>query len=671
MRKNSINKRLPALLTVALVALSLSVGISAQEASPQPKQKQPVIAPSRAWTISDPLGLRTPATIDTSYVNYHARMVPWLPSIAWATTGNYGAVGENEIFMDRKPVSEFFFVDAISAWTPSLATQRFYNTRIPMTLASYTTGGNKYSNQDRTQVLFSGNATPQLQFGAAMDYIYSKGSYENQADKDFAWKLFTSYVGDRYEMHAFFNNYNYLTKENGGITDDRYITNPAAVQGGQTSVDNKSIPTRLTDAHSKITNTELFMNHRYNVGHYRYERDSVADTITGKTYIPVTSFIWTMNFKKLKHRFINDNSTQDKEFFGKTYLGLNGTDEFTTMTSLRNTLGVSLLEGFNKYAKFGFAVFATHEWRRYVQVEDTVSGKTLPEGLDALPVSVPGSKSQNLLWIGGELTKHRGSLLTYDVQARFGIVGDVAGDIDVGGNIATRFKLGRDSVTIRGFGYFKNLAAPYLLKQYVSNHYAWDNDFSKEQRFRVGGELVIPHSGTTINVAYETLKNHVYFNTEAVPEQHSPAVHILSVTLDQRLHWRALHFDNKLAYQTTSNDKVIALPAFSLYSNLYAQFRIARVLHVQIGLDCNYYTSYYAPGYNPATMAFHNQREMKCGNFAMANVYANFRLKQATFFVSYTHVNKGIVGGNNYFAIPHYPLNPGRFQFGVSVNFIN
>ena len=91
----------------------------------------------------------------------------------------------------------------------------------------------------------------------------------------------------------------------------------------------------------------------------------------------------------------------------------------------------------------------------------------------------------------------------------------------------------------------------------------------------------------------------------------------------------------------------------------------------KVGIDGNYYTKYYAPAYNPATMTFHRQNEVKCGDFAFMNAYANFRMKQARFFIMYSHANKGLFGGSNYFAVPHYPLNPGRFQLGVSVNFVN
>lgn len=636
-------------------------------------KKRQVIAPSYAWTISDPLGLRYPSTIDTIHINYHKKFIPSMMSNAWATTGNYGTEGQNQLFFDRPEASEFFFEDAQATWIPSISTQRFYNTRIPMTIVGHATGGDKYSNQDRTQVLFSGNVNRKTEVGGCLDYVYSKGSYDYQAAKDFRWGFFGSYIGDRYEMHSFFNGYDNLNKESGGIIDDRFITDPAAVQGGDAKVSPKDILTNLTATHSKIVGREFYMNHRYKVGYYHYERDPKTDTIKGKTYIPVTSFIWTFDYKGSRHKFINTASEEDTAFFDHTYLGLGGTDENTRYWSMRNTVGISLLEGFNKYAKFGFAVYGTHELRRFTQVPDTVTGTgaALPEGLDPLPVTVEPRHTDNLFWVGGQLTKRRGSILTYDAQAEFGVMGDVAGDMDISGDVSTRFRLLGDTVTVRGYGHFKNLKAPYLMRHFISNHYAWNNDFEKMKRFRLGGELHVPFTGTNVNVGYETLDDYVFFGLEGSPVQHGGAIHVLSATLNQKLHFMAFHWDNELTYQTCSNEDVLPLPKFSVYSNLYFTFTVAKVLHCQLGVDGNYYTKYYAPAYNPATMTFHRQNEVKCGNFAFMNAYANFRMKQARFFIMYSHANKGMFGGKNYFAVPHYPLNLGRFQLGVSVNFIN
>ena len=407
------------------------------------------------------------------------------------------------------------------------------------------------------------------------------------------------------------------------------------------------------------------------MGFYRYRRDSVTDTIIDRTYVPVTSFIWTLDFKQAKHQFLNKSGAEDATFFDNTYLLLNGTDDKTSYWRLRNTVGVSMLEGFNKYAKFGFSVYGTHEVRRYTQTIDSVSGTVLPEGLEALPVVVPHRVIQNLLWLGGQLTKQRGSLLRYNATAQFGVLGDAAGEIDITGDVTTRFKMLGDSVSIKGYGYFKNLAVPYLLKNFISNHFAWENNFSKTKRVRVGGELDIPFSWTNVNVGYETLTDYFYWNADGLPAQHSGAIHVFSARWRQGLHFKAFNWDNSVTLQTSSNEEVLPLPKFAIYSNLYATFTIARVLHVQMGVDGNYYTKYYAPAYNPATMTFYSQREMECGNFAIMNLYANFKMKQARFFVAWTHVNQKIHSGDAYFATPHYPLNPARLQVGVSVNFVN
>lgn len=61
----------------------------------------------------------------------------------------------------------------------------------------------------------------------------------------------------------------------------------------------------------------------------------------------------------------------------------------------------------------------------------------------------------------------------------------------------------------------------------------------------------------------------------------------------------------------------------------------------------------------------------KVGNYPLVNVYANFRLKHARFFVMMSHVNAGS-GNRSYFFAPfHYPLNQRVLRFGVSRTFFN
>lgn len=648
-----------------LIILIISIVSSSASA------KDVVVEPSYAWTISEPLGLRYTSTIDTLQYNYFQQAIPSMVSKAYATTGNLGAEGQDQIFFDRPAMSEFFFEDALNAWIPSIKTQKYYNTRIPMTILSYNTGGTSENTQDRLSAVFSGNVNKAIEIGAAMDYIYSKGTYNEQSTSDFTWRVFGSYTGDRYELQAFFNSYNFLNKESGGITDDRYITDPAEVQGGTTTVNNKTIPTNLNNAHSRIYGTELYLNHRYKIGFYENHRDPETDTIVSRTYIPVTSFIWTTNYKSNRHLFLNSGIENDTTFFDNTYFSLQGTNDETSYWKLANTLGVSMLEGFNKYAKFGLAAYVTHEFRKYTQLTDTIESSSAESGrLTALPqYSIPHTYTENLIWVGGQLTKQQGSIITYNATAQFGLVGSVAGDIDISGDISTKFKLKNDSVKISGYGYFKNKAVPYLINNYISNHFIWQNDFGKERRVRVGGMLDFPLTRTKANVGVENIQNYIYFNNSGLPTQDGGNVQIFSATIDQNFKFGIFNWNNSLTYQTSTNESILPLPKFAIYSNMFLQFTIARVLNVQFGVDCNYYTKYHAPAYNPATMTFHTQQEVECGNFPFMNVYANMKLKKTRFFVMMSHFNESFMGGN--FAIPHYPLNGMKFQMGLSVDFAN
>ena len=638
-------------------------------AQQETKHKKLNLAPSYAWSILQPLGLRVESTIDTLPDNYGQRSVPSAISAAYATTGNLGAEGLNMIWDERPMRSDFFFRDAIEAWIPSEHTMRFYNTRQPMTLLSYNTAGGRDNAQERLHGIFSGNINSKAQIGALLDYIYSKGCYNNQADKNLTWGLSGSYMGDRYEMQAFVNSFNSLNKENGGITDPLFITDPALVQGGVTSVDPKTIPTRLSDAHTRISGTQLYVNNRYKVGFWNETRDE-NDSVTSRTYVPVTSFIYTLKYTRAKHMFRNMSMDEAADFFKNTYLNPDLTIDRTSDWSLENTVGISLLEGFNKYAKFGLSAFLTYEINSFNQTADTLDRAALeltpfPEGIGNIAPHATEHKAH----IGAQLTKQQGSILRYDATAEFGVVGAAAGDIRLNGNIHTNIPLPFDTLGISAFGRFTNEATPYLMRNYLSNHFIWKNDFGKERRVGFGGAIDIPRTGTNFTIGVENIQNHVYFNSDFLPAQHGGSVQVLSMRLNQDLHFGPFNWDNAITYQTSSDASVIPLPSLAIYSNLYFKFRIA-TLKVQLGIDCDYYTKYYAPKYQPATASFANQTEEKFGNYPFMNAYANFKLSKVRFYVMMSHVNQGLFT-KNYFSMPDYPLNPRRFQLGLSVDFAN
>lgn len=625
-------------------------------------------APSYAWSLIEPLGLHEEAPIDTNMLNYYRRSIPSLVSDAWTTTGNLGSEGINEIWSERSPASDFFFKDALSAWMQTRDKMKFYNTRIPMTLLSFNTGGGRETTQDRLHAIFSGNINRRAQVGAYLDYLYSKGSYANQSTKDLTWGASGSYMGDRFEFQGFYNHYNMLNKENGGITDDLYITDPAVLQGGVSSIDSKSIPVNLSNAHTRYVGGELYLNSRYKVGYYEHE--IINDTTVHSTFIPAASFIWTMNYTFGRHMFLDTAPGETSNFFEYTYLSPNGTRDETQYFNVRNTIGISMLEGFRKWVKFGLSAYVTHEIQRFKQTPDTLDRLELnldpfPEGVG----SIEPTKVQNLLKVGGQLTKQKGDYLTYRADAEFGLLGPAVGDVNINGQITTRIPLSIDTLAINAYGEFDNRHAPYLMTNYLSNHFIWQQDLPKTQRYKVGGSLTVPKTWTNISARFENVTNLLYWNELNIPTAANSNVQILSLSLNQGLHFGVFNWDNRVTFQKSTRSDILPLPLITVYSNMYLLFNIA-TLKVQFGVDCDYYTKFFAPLYQPATMSFHLQNIKEVGNYPFMNLYANMKLGKARFYVMMSHINQGLIE-KNYFSMPGYPLNPRRFQFGVSVDFAN
>lgn len=644
----------------------------------QPSQKKDTVErQGSAWTLTYPLGSHEKSTIDTLTYNYQRNAVPSMQTDAFLTTGNLGGEGESLILFEREPATPFFFEQTLLPWMSTFKKQKFYNVYVPMTLVSYNFGGNRDSGQDRLKGVFAGNVNRRIGIGAHLDYIYSKGSYANQAVKDYIYGFSGYYLGDRYEMQAFFNQNNMLNKENGGIEDDLYITDPAVLQGGVSKIEAKSIPTRLNNAHTRLHSGEFYMNHAYKVGYWQDQ--VVNDTLTRQIYIPVVKFIYTLDYRKARHNFINENSQEAADFWQHTYLNPEKTKDRTSYWSLSNTLGISMMEGFRKWVKFGLSAYATYEIRKYRQTSLSAldNNPDNPEelkkiGLTPLPENFycPEKASQNLLWIGGRLDKQKGKYLRYSADARFGIIGDVAADIDLRGRIETSLPLFGDTVAVNATGIFRNEAPSYLLNHYVSNHFVWDNDFGKTRTFRVQGEIEIPWTKTRLSVGFQNMQNYIYFNSESMPQQHGGSIHVFSASLDQKLQFGIWNWNNTVHYQASSKKEVLPLPSLSIYSNMFLDFRAFRVLHMQIGVDCDYYTRYNAMLYQPATMSFHVQQGKQVGNYAFCNAYVTCRLYKVRFFVMWSHFNQNWFG-REYFAMPGYPLNPRRLQLGLSVDFAN
>ena len=220
-----------------------------------------------AWTVDRLLGDITPVELDT---------MPHLYQNSIYNTGRYGeynSIGSNyttrlsRVFIDRpRKMGEFFFVEGYDYMRKKPEDFHFLNTLSPYTNISYDNCGDKQNGEDHIDAKFAVNANKRLGFGFDLDYFYARGYYQNQNVSHFRATLFSSYRGDRYQMHLLATAYQHKTNENGGITNDNYITHPELFTEQFTE---SEIPTVLSSNWNRNKSQHLFFTQRLNFGFYR------------------------------------------------------------------------------------------------------------------------------------------------------------------------------------------------------------------------------------------------------------------------------------------------------------------------------------------------------------------------------------------------------------------
>ena len=233
------------------------------------------------------------------------------------------------------------------------------------------------------------------------------------------------------------------------------------------------------------------------------------------------------------------------------------------------------------------------------------------------------------------------------------------------------FRLGKDSLTLAAKAYIRNETPDYYLQHYRSNHYQWDNDFKKTFRFYVGGEVAYPTKWVKpkLNVSFENLTNHIYFDNNGLPQQSGENIQVLAADLQLNITTPWVNLENSIIYQLSSSTH-LPLPTLTTYNNLYYYDTWVKALDVQIGVDMRFFTKYYAPVLNPALGQFCIQDKEQVGNYPVMNVYANFYVKhiRLKFFAQYQHFNASFMS-KQYFAMPGYPMAPDMFRAGLSWHF--
>ena len=666
-----------------------------------------------SWKIDNRLGNVTPVPVDTIQSGFQNSNDMGGPTGQFNYLGNLGSPRMSRIFFDRPDDSQFIFLDPYNFSFQRPQDVVFTNTLSPFTNLTYYKSLNNRNGEERFKSYFAINANKRLGFGFNIDYLYGRGMYSDQNTAFFNGNLFAYYRGDKYDMHFIFSNNNMKMAENGGIADDRYITDPLDMAEDKKQYASTDIPTNLNKVWNHNSGYHVFLTHRYNLGFYKKNNkeqnvnDSLpqmmnlpTDSLINKSlndslkttekidsidvnpeFVPVTSFIHTLQIDLDKRKYITQDNSQAQKLYEYNFFGNDSTD-LTKRTSIKNTFGISLREGFNKWAKAGLTAFITHEYRDFTLCDTT--------GIDDNRIFK--HYKENNLSIGGELLKEQGKLLHYRILGELGIAGEDAGQFKVEGKGDLNIRLFGDTVRLEANAYIKNLNPVFFYRHFHSKHYWWDNtDLSKIMRTRIEGTLHVGKLGTTLRAGVENIKNYTYldnasvavtnndgkvtsYKNNAIVKQEGSNIQILTAMWQQKLKAGIFHLDTEVVYQKSSNENILPLPELSAYANLYLKSALVKdVFNVELGADARYFTKYYAPDYSPVMGQFYLQNpneKIEIGGYPMINVYANLQWKRTRIFVMMYHINQGS-GDSNYFLAPHYPINPKMLKIGISWNFFD
>lgn len=682
--------------------------------------------------------------------------------------GQYNTTGSNysprlsRIFIDRDENEQFWFTQYYDQVQKRPDQWHFTNTLSPITNLTYDNCGDKQNGEDHIDAKFAVNASKQLGMGFDLDYAYARGYYQNQNIAHFNASLYASYLGDKYQMHTLFTTRHQKVAENGGITNDDYVTHPELFSE---SYSENEIPVVLANNWNRNNSIHFFLTHRYCLGFYRkvrmtdeeieakqfakksavvnesnrkeknddYDEKEVKDKpmgrpanakIAGKQpvsshtdsaaidssrikvdskaiadsllavqakedslshlmkdeFVPVTSFIHTLELNK--HERIYQAYESPTNYYANTFFPANVSGyagdsiyDQTQHFDIKNTVGLALLEGFNKWAQAGVKVFATHELRK-------ISMPTIDDnGLGAI-----GHWSEHNISVGGRISKTQGHTLHYNLNGETWLLGEDVGQLKIDFSTDLNFPLFNDTVRLQANAYFHLLNPTFYERHYHSKHIWWDNSLDKITRSRIEGVFAYDKTNTKLRFAIEEIQNYTYFGMsytmtsdsrtglQAQLRQNGGNLHVMTAQLEQDFALGPLHWENILTYQNSSSQSVLPVPTFNAFTNLYLLFRVSKVLRVELGSSATYFTKYYAPDYCPQLSVFAVQENAasrhEVGNFPFIDVYANLHLKHARFFFMMSNATATSFD-SQYFLTPHYPMNTKTIHMGVSWNFFN
>ena len=635
---------------------------------------------------------------DTSY-NRNFYDYPFLKKdINASWLGVSGSPVQMYSFFKRNEEDNAIFYTPYTSWSFSPETLPQFNTKTPYTELCYwgTLFANSEKEESNIRILTTQNITPKLNILLYYHNFKGNGMLKREDTGNRTFAASSNYLGEKYMMHTGFIYNRIERSENGGVIDESWVRD--------TIVDPREMDVYLRDASNKLRKRTLFLDQTYRIPFTFLDKEVRAERKKEKLEIAERDSIMATGDStaiaaylakvEAQKQLTNGEVAADTLITDVTTAFIGHTSEWSVFRK-RYTDNISDAAGQEFYHNnFFLNPTKSSDSLRVMRFENRAFIRLQPWSDDAIVSKIdvgigdkmlshfsfnpenyltgPQNVIQNSVYLYAGANGKYKNYFTWNAGGDYTFAGAEINDFGIDGNITANFYPFRrhknSPLTLSGH-FETSLREPDYYEQHIyTNHFKWDNNFSKISKTKVEASVSVPKWKLAASFGYALLDNNIYYDTLGIVRQNTAPMSVMTAELQKDFQIGNLHLDHKAMFQLSSNEEVIPLPMLAFNFRYYLQFDVVKnAMQMQIGANAWYTTKWYAPAYNPVLGVFHNQNSVKYGNCPYIDAFVNIQWKRVSLYVKGENINMGWPNKKaDYFTAAGYIATQRTVKFGIT-----
>ena len=513
-------------------------------------------------------------------------------------------------------------------------------------------------------VLFTTNTSEQLNFFVGYKGLRSLGSYIHELSSVGNFKIGASYdaKSKAYQLQTHITFQDITVQENGGITDLSLFESNSGIYTSR-----ERLNVYFRNATNLYKGIRTYVNQQYNF--IRSEQHAIW--LKHQFQYEYKTNLFTQSDSNPENYFFSEGQVALPQDRISNYFGSSYASQIRDKVRNQNIFNqLSLSYDNQTLGELLFSVAHTKYTYEYNSVVLNENGGVL----------VPHQLKDDVVTLGGAYVLNT-SKVDAKFHARQSVIGaplsELHAEIDLEPFHQIVLKASYDFISK-----MPNMNQQLFQSDYV--RYNWFHQFNNEKYNMLQADLQTPWVNATFN--YRLITDKVYFSNDSTavdykgrlqqlittPKQFGGVINYIGLKLQKEIQFGKFALDNTFLYQATAQDQnIINVPTFTTRNTFYyTDYWFKRALFLQTGITFQYFTKYYANGYNPVLSDFYVQTDHKIGVYPVFDFFINAKIRTARIYFNLEHFNAKI-GQSTYYSAPNYPYREMIVRLGIVWDFFN